>query len=452
MKIQHVTYEASRSGRPTAQKFRDYFASPSNRLSFQEDEEGLLSAGAERPVTMWPRIGNQISPSDNLPEMTAYLTQKVHLERAARKQEKLVKSTNLSGNYLPLKDDKEKAENPAAAKLIPILRRKPKFAEIVKEKLGNRSSNTASKHASDREENLAKMQDLQRRIKSGKIERVVPPAQLLGQESCLAPPIPAHSPFHDPSRLSSSSANSHQKPKSAPSKFSEYIGTSADLLDETRRELAGKFRPPFEHLSYHSFSLTRKASISSASSEDSFYCVDAAPSRKRNEGREVDVNAKAVKALKNRQREHSLSGRVSGKGTNPWTSSPREPCRLCRKPGVRGVRGLCEECERDFMRPKTTRFEGDGKDDEDEIKPTPPLKDWKTLSMRWERSERRSAFHVDGEEVDDQRPRVPVKDSLKLASAGSKTKIVKPAPVPVRQASQKAAVEEETEEEEKFRR
>jgi hypothetical protein len=450
-KIQHATYEESRTGRPTTQKVRDYFNEHLNRPSSpQEDKEVLLSADAETHVTMWPRIGNQIPPSDNLPEMAAYLTQQRHLAKAACKEEKLVKSLNLSGSYLSLKDDEgKKAEKLAAAKPSPMLRRKPKFGEIVKEKLGTRSSNGTSKRTPDRGENLAKMRALQRQIKTGNLERVVPPPNIPSQEGRLAPP---HSHFEDLAR-SSSSSKRQRKTKSSSSKLSEYIGTSADILDETRRAISGKFRPPFEHLSYPSFFLTRKASISSTASSESFYCVGEVPSTK-----ETEANTEAAKALKKGQREDST--RLSGSGTNPWTNGPPEACRLCRKPGVGGIRGLCEACEREFMRPKPAFFEGEPESDEEEIKPTPPLKDRRTLSMRKEGSERKFAFHAEGEEGD-QRPRVPVKDTLKLASAESKLKIVKPIPTPMKHSQQVSVeeddveeedVEEENVEDEKFRR
>ena len=51
------------------------------------------------------------------------------------------------------------------------------------------------------------------------------------------------------------------------------------MLDETRREIQGKFKEPFEHLGYPSFSLARKTADhdgeggSNGDSDESFFCL-----------------------------------------------------------------------------------------------------------------------------------------------------------------------------------
>ncbi len=50
-------------------------------------------------------------------------------------------------------------------------------------------------------------------------------------------------------------------------------------------------------------------------------------------------------------------------------------CRLCRKPGAASIRGLCRECEVEYARPRTPVREAWEDEYENEIRPTPPLKD-----------------------------------------------------------------------------
>jgi hypothetical protein len=117
--------------------------------------------------------------------------------------------------------------------------------------------------------------------------------------------------------------------------------------------------------------LDKKPIRNSDASDLSFYCIGETEATKP-----ADLPAKEIQVLKKRQAQNSA--RVSGEGTDPWTQAPPAACRLCRKPGVRGIRGLCNDCETDFIRPKTRRFEFSSSD-EDEIKPTPPLKDLEFL-------------------------------------------------------------------------
>jgi hypothetical protein len=206
-----------------------------------------------------------------------------------------------------------------------------------------------------------------------------------------------------------------------------------DVLDETRRELAGKFRPPFEFLSYLSFSLSgqnSKQGGSDTASSESFYCV----------GDEQVEDSEKVKALRKSRRDNmERRVRLSGEGTNPWTLPPQN-CRLCKKPGVRGVRGICEQCESDFMPPRAFVFDSPSVQSLVEIKPTPPLKNKRRLSMTGKSDSRKAALQIDCEETEDQRPRVPVKDEIKLSSVRHiRPKII--ISVCSRHDSQKAVVE-----------
>jgi hypothetical protein len=135
------------------------------------------------------------------------------------------------------------------------------------------------------------------------------------------------------------------------------MGTSADVLDATRREVAANIRKsteraisvvrsPFEHSGYDSDS----------DSDASFFCV-----------------GEGEKTFEQLDRER----RFSGQGTDPWTDGQQRACRMCRKARPAGVRGLCRECERRFRRPKTMviGYDGDGDDERGEVRPPPPPKD-----------------------------------------------------------------------------
>jgi hypothetical protein len=110
---------------------------------------------------------------------------------------------------------------------------------------------------------------------------------------------------------------------------------------------------------------------------------------------------------------------------------------------VTGLQRLCEACESDFCQPKAPNQYRDSEwweDDirDDDIKPTPPLKDRNTLSMRRER-DTQHCFQIatNGLELDDEKPPVPLKD-MGLRPIFN--------PVPSRQFSQKAEIVDEDDE------
>jgi len=354
-----------------------------------------------------------IAASDDLPEMTAYLTQQNRAQRKAEKEkkaaaamaapnstrqtkppkvpekEKKVSATTTTSSTrkalpaLPTVPDNKKTETkrtlaPATAPIKkPSLRRQPNF---ISENLGSENQ----KRRVSSVENLAKLQVLRTRIREGKLEKVVPPPSNSFSEGRLAPPRPTQNPFlrHVPSRSSSKrTAPRSGKNSSASSRVVSLIGTSADLMDATRREIAGKFRPPFEHLNHQAWwdekTKERKERKGSEGSIESFCCVGEEVPKKEED---------KVQALKQRQTENGK--RVSGEGTSPWVKAGPSSCRLCGKGGVGGVRGLCRECEDDFMRPEDSpkiRRRSSWSSSccsDDEVKPTPPLKDRNTLLLR----------------------------------------------------------------------
>jgi len=475
MKIEHTTYNEVRCGKSTARpvsatkKVKDYFS----RISYQSEDSSPTSAGAERPTTMWPRM--DIAASDDLPEMTAYLTQQNRTQRKAEKEKKTAAttSTNSTKNPLPPKvpgktkkvaptittsstkkalpplpkvpgNKKPEIERAPAPALLPIkkpsLIRKPNF---IKEKLANPEN---QRRRISSVENLAKLQILRTKIREGKLEKVVPPPSSSFSEGRLAPPRPAENPFlGDTLSRSSSKKTALQSGKnsSASSKVVSLIETSADFMDETRREIAGKFRPPFEHLNYQAWWDEKiKERKGSEGSTESFCCVGEGEPKKEKD---------KMQALKQRQTKNDK--RISGEGTSPWVKVASSNCRLCGKGGVGGVRSLCRECENDFMRP-----EGSPKVDhhsswtssyysEEEVKPIPPLKDRNTLLLQKRMNEDSASIpHI--HQLDQYDPEL-------LLKSGRPSQPKLHEPTPKRPISQRAIFdyksESESEEEEKHR-
>lgn len=95
-----------------------------------------------------------------------------------------------------------------------------------------------------------------------------------------------------------------------------------------------------------------------------------------------------------------------------------------------GIQGLCERCEADFWLHKTQN-QNSASDYEDDLRPTPPLKDAKTLSMR-KQPHVQHCFGVETDSFEDVRSTIALKDM------GSRPIFN---PVPMRQLSQKAQIE-----------
>jgi hypothetical protein len=376
MKIDHITYEGSRRGRTTAVrtstsgKVRGFLSSPM---------PGNNMDNIEKRITAWPQPEKKIpAPAENF-DITAFLTRERREEKAIQKQEKVISSTNSNGSYLPLKDVKHSTPEPTAS--LPRLHRKGKFSNIAKDWLTTQENGSEGSKLREKG-SLADLKNCQAAMKTGKLERALARPVKRGEEGRLAPP-------RGPLFLQAPTA---RKSKPSSSKAVEYLGTSADVLDKTRREITSKFHPPFEHPNY---SPSQRTSASSSTSSYSFYCQGESSER-----------------------------RLSGKGTDPWTQQHIEQdCRLCRRPDVEGIRGLCEDCEREFM-----RASGFASSD-DEVKPIPPLKDRKTLSLRRDKSGK-LVSHFDK----------PIQKGPRLATNGGSSKAI--VITPMRQESQRAVVED----------
>ncbi|EPE33064.1 hypothetical protein GLAREA_06076 [Glarea lozoyensis ATCC 20868] len=181
----------------------------------------------------------------------------------------------------------------------------------------------------------------QQDMREGNLEKAEPPADYRPeQRGRLAPPRPAGGFSSAPSTRPTTPQVLHRKTKSSSKKFVDYIRTSADYLDETRRDITGKISPPFNGTFKNKpFTLHRK---SSSTSVDSFYCAG----------------------------EQEKQGE--------WPAIAK--CRLC-KVGSEGPRGLCASCEDDHRRPSLGSDDwevprlGSGSDSGSDRRPTPPPKD-----------------------------------------------------------------------------
>ena len=421
MKIEHITYDESRrersgqrSSAPSAIETTTISSNPRPRPS----QNNSPTVDDERPITMWPRT--DVSPPEPPPEMTTFVMLERRLEKEARETQRATGRVHFT-------DEKSPKSKPASMKPIqppPPLRRKPNFSETLRECLRSPKSANETDVKTPKMSEMSKFHVLRERMREGKLEKAIPPAYGRATEGRLAPPQSRNPALQPPPPGASRS----KKRRSAQQKISNFIDSGADVLDETRRDLSGKFLPPFENLSYPSFPrFSKKSRRHSDASDISFCCVGDNESAK-----EVEASTKEVEALKMRQQQNAM--RLSGEGANPWTQPPSAACRLCSKPGVRGVRGLCNDCETDFMRPTPNQYEfSSSSDEEDEIKPTPPLKDMQLLALKTAKTTEEvgakctstSYPSLDGRER--QKPEDSVKAELKMTGADHYPRMIKPA-------------------------
>ncbi len=179
MKIEHTTYEEARSGWPTSRrvstttKVKDYFS----RLTCGSDQPSPKNPNSiqARPATMWPRF--QAASSDDVPEMTAYLTQKHRTERAAQEEEKTISKANITGKYLPLKElDANPPVRQTPTTTSPKLRHIGRLSDKVRDKLNWKSDSNQNSKTAQKSHDIEKLQQIQREIRGGKWERTVPPS------------------------------------------------------------------------------------------------------------------------------------------------------------------------------------------------------------------------------------------------------------------------------------
>lgn len=443
MKIEHITYDEMHTRRSMARRASDASVKIKNyfrRLSRHSDASLPFENSKERPFTVSPQYGNETLVPDEHSEMTAYLTQHHRVEKAVRRDEKLAISANSSGNYLPLKDKCRGVETKYPPS--PTLRRKAKFIK-QNGKIKSTASHPPRPRTADDMIQMERFQRVRQAMKEGKLEQVVPPGQLLRPEGRHAPP-PTR--FADPPpRVSGESSrgrpsirhdtashtrlSSRSRRTESSSRVREYLRTSVGFLDEKRKEVQGKFKAPFEHLNYPSFSFSRRDSVSS---EDSFFCVGENQEEQRS-------NTQAIHTLRSGHYEAANESRLSGVGVSPWAQHAPDTCKLCNALTMTGFQGLCQQCSADFYLRKAENKDPDSDyeddirftpplNDEDDIRPTPPLKDAGILSMRKQRDTQRY-FQVETDSLED------VRATVTLTDMGSRPIFN---PVPVRRFSHEA--------------
>lgn len=364
MKIKHTTYDATHTRRSMVRrasdvsvKIKNYF---SRRLSRRSYAGSSRRSATERPTTIWPGYETGTSVPVRRSEMTPYLTQKYQVKEAARREEKTIVSAHHSGNYLPLRSPKHRP----ADDTYPILRRKTKF---FKEKPSTNSLEGPS-YTEDGNQNMKKLLNLRQAMREGKMEQVVSPQHISRPERLSAPPQNFLHEFASTASAESSrgrTSSRHGPPLSyarhaspgrksrSVSRVRDYIRASVDVLDERRKEVQSKFKAPLDHLHYPSF-ISRRTSVDS---DESFFCKG-----ENNEGQ----NANDQATLSSRHYDPTRDRTSSGAKTSPCYAP--DYCKICKTYAMVGIQGLCEKCEVDS-------------DYEDDIRPTPPLKDAKTLAM-----------------------------------------------------------------------
>ncbi|KAH7336469.1 hypothetical protein BKA65DRAFT_553115 [Rhexocercosporidium sp. MPI-PUGE-AT-0058] len=502
------------------------FDTPQQHLTAHHEE-------GERPTTLFPRFGGskdslaEIEKGDTS-EMTGYLVQRHRIEKEARKKEKVLSSANSSGSYLPLtsptgcSSTKSKSKSKSRSKpkgnekgvgmnessfSISSLKKKNTFSDLVKEMMHRKVAEPRAAQKQRLEEkgdNMEKIYNLRKAMVEGKLERVIPPpsANTLSGQDRRPPPRPAHNAFLDnissagsvtlnqpgavmgqvrvpDSRTSLQSVRPNsrmRKTKSAGSRIASLIGSSADLMDETRRGIQGRLKEAGGGLGYPSFSLGRREGDgdSDGDSDESFFCGSGLGVGGVSENETGMLMRKERVQMGERERP-----KTRGKGSERGGRENRIPgeevvkkCKLCGLGIVSSTRGLCAECEADFLPLRTeppavkmaskiaysdSEYEDDivgddNTDEEDEIPPTLPLKIRKQVVVTKEpdRLEHdvlrtRNPFAFQDSDSEDERPAVPPKDDIVLGlSLPNKT--YKP-PItprnPARQSSQRAQIETE---------
>jgi len=363
MKIIHTTHDTApgrSTGRPNSatQRIKDYFSIQIHSSSTlkEEDEERLI----QPDPTIRQRRASETQASDGPGICADFMKEHKELKRKQR-EKKMYEASKFrieranERAYAQVNREKsgwklakagkagyrqlQEVSSQTEVKRNLTLRRVKSFRDFKEAKT---EADTKAKAQGD--ERLNRMQSQRQAISNGGLEKVIPPPS-------------SSRPKLTPKRQDASlNKAAHKKSVSTSSKLTSYMGTSADLLDATRRDLTSNLRKSAEKaekvLSSKFDQFGRYSSghgnnwDNDSDSDESFYCIGE---------RRLSVLDKAR--------------RISGDGTDPWTDAPQVECRLCQKPSPAGVRGLCRECENEFRRPKTIVPV-----DDEEVKPPPPLK------------------------------------------------------------------------------
>jgi hypothetical protein len=349
MKIEHTTYDECHTGWwRTSQKVKGLISSPNSRTAKSHQLSNSVTYEA-RPTTLW--LGSHCA---SRPGLTKHSTDEKKTDRQGwghgRASSEVIspEQGGFSANIHRSTADKNDQE-------AHLLRRKPKFSEVSEEKT----------YRAGEKKDMAKIQALRQKMREGEMERAVPPEQALVTQTRYA--YPPRALPKDCGKGTLPVSGKKRSEVSSLGKLAKSFEVGVDVIEERRRELSGKFRAPFDFLGYPiSARGGRDHKVcGSDHSTESFFCIGEELAERPQPSRTLDQLA--------------ARRRLSGEGTSPWEGHPPSACRLCRKAGVRGIRGLCSECEQEFLRPKTVVKDATVND---EVKPTPPLKDRRILRQR----------------------------------------------------------------------
>lgn len=343
MHIEHITHDQCRKPTSAVKKAKYFLASHIRRLSQDQKVSPRRGTTSERPVTLWPAVEVD--------------TSKGHHERDTKVCETLGNSYSAPKNITA-----KESEGLKNMRSFSIRRRKSHVESGERTQEGTKTGCGEGKRPT-----FNKIRKLGKGIGEEKLERVAPHTKTIFPERWSSPSVSVR-----PSRHSSSS------------RTKEIFGTGEDL------DFASKFQPPFTHHRYPLCNLSRRNSHAGipASETSSRHSISS------------DIHPSQREGIPWQQRNNPESAILNIKGKNLWRAGPLDPCRLCKTRNVEGIRGLCRECENDFAGPEI-RFLNSAASSmyefEEEIKPTPPLKDRKTLALRKKGPEHISPGHRNGE-------------------------------------------------------
>lgn len=446
MIIQHTTYDEARIQKSSMARrasdlsnaLRGFVSSKTSRNS--SDSVSLRQNTAEWPVTLWPVLETKVSPQPK-----TFVTDKIESQKKQNRNEKHTRKevkclppipSNQRDNYFTLQN--VTYQRPAAPRSDLSRKRRVSTAQM-KAKVDIKSSESLPP-GDDSTKTIDQLHKMRQAMKHGKMEQVIPPSRNSQSPTTGGRLIPPpkfsfdYSPrtSNDSSRGGSSSyqtsseskrhSERSRKSKSSSRKLADYIRTSASILDEKRRDVQSKLQAPFENIS-HSL-LSRNAS--NASINESFWCIgderpleETKPQRntqqKKNESKGHKEEKKPVVPIQPEKRHERRAEEA------PWAAHPPEHCKICHKFTSLNIQELCQECMALFNNPQESaqsskpnsdsEWEDDlrlSEEEENEIKPTPPLKDRNTLSMR--KSPTLSAHIYYQSVTEDKRGVVPLKD------------------------------------------
>jgi hypothetical protein len=228
------------------------------------------------------------------------------------------------------------------------LRRKSSSADSRDKELGG-----AEEWRDVREKGIERVRSIRKEIREGRLELAVPPADMFRRERRSAPLIPPTMRTATPP-----------------------LETKENYLYGARTDNSGLL-PSDDALNRTFSSLLRRSVPVPEIAPDTHLQTPA-------------DNRSQISSSSTYSEEITSSGQqanLARKGHNLWRPGPLDPCRLCKKGSVVGIRGLCRECEEDFVRPESPFFNPQNSC-EDDVKPPPPLKTAGTLAGKRSASRR----------------------------------------------------------------